>query len=128
MEPYEEVITDTVLPLGAVGPWWWWPIITGFTLGSLFNNNVLYKERYHNVLSEPVPVEVHVVALHLFEVKSALLVQGLEAEPVLPVEGERLQLLCQDVLNTNNSTDQSLSRSVSPVPADKTQTVPRVLE
>ena len=42
LEPYEEVITDSVLPLGAVGPWWWWPIITGFTLGSLFNNNILY--------------------------------------------------------------------------------------
>ena len=59
---------------------------------------ILHEERQDDVLGEPLPVEVHVVALHLPEVQLALLVQALQSQPVLSVEGQGLEVFSQDVL------------------------------
>ena len=50
------------------------------------------KERFDNVVSEPVLVMLHVVARLLQEQKFALLVQSLQAQPVFCVERQGLQV------------------------------------
>ena len=60
---------------------------------SIVGGVVLFQVDIDDLLDEPVPGELQVVSLHRQEVKLPRLVQGLEADPVLGVDGALPQWL-----------------------------------